>query len=277
MHAIFKYPRTMHLRGSALQTGDEPDRVSMTEIRTAGESFVWEEKVDGANSGISFPEDRLMLQSRGHSLDGGPREKQFSILKQWARAFEGDLHDALGRDHVLYGEWMAAKHTVYYDALPHYFIAYDVLHKPSGLWLSTPGRHKLLAGLPICHVHVVHNGWLSDKEVPKRVGPSVYQTKDWKDNLRVAAEASGVDFATALAETSQDLQAEGVYLKVETTTGGPDGNGETVGRYKFVRSGFLQAILSSGSHWMDRPLIKNSLAPGVDIFARPAPVQGLAP
>lgn len=270
MHSILKYPRTPHLRGSALQKGDEPDRVSMSELRDSGLSLWWEEKVDGANSGISFPEDRLVLQSRGHSLDGGPRERQFSILKQWARAFEGDLHDVLGREHVLYGEWMAAKHTIFYDLLPHLFIAYDVLHVPTGKWLSTPGRLKLLEGLPIAHVHVVHKGWVSDKEIPKLVGPSVYRSKDWRENLRQAAELAGEDFESAMAGTDSENVGEGLYLKVES-------DDETIARYKWVRGGFLQRILESGSHWMDRPLIKNRLAPGVDMFARPSVTTGLAP
>src|SRR5262245_49979769 len=131
MDPIVRYPRTTHISGSALQTGDEPDRVSMNDIRDLGEFFLFEEKVDGANCGISFsPQDgRLVLQSRGHSLDGGPREKQFNILKQWARVFESDLRKVLGREYVLYGEWMAAKHTQSYDLLPSYLLAYDVLER----------------------------------------------------------------------------------------------------------------------------------------------------
>jgi hypothetical protein len=33
-----------------------------------------------------------------------------------------------------------------------------------------------------------------------------------------------------------------------------------------VRADFLQAILDSGSHWAERPIIQNQLAPGIDIF-----------
>ena len=63
MHAIVKYPRTQHLRGSTLQQGDGPDQVSMADLKDQG-NFVWEEKADGANAGLSFdPEDgRLVLQ-----------------------------------------------------------------------------------------------------------------------------------------------------------------------------------------------------------------------
>lgn len=32
------------------------------------------------------------------------------------------LFKVLGNRHILYGEWLYAKHSVYYDNLPHYFL-----------------------------------------------------------------------------------------------------------------------------------------------------------
>jgi len=89
MRQILKYPRTLHLRGSTLQQGDDPDQVSMASLKGEG-NFVFEEKADGANAGLSFdPDDGdMVLQSRGHSLDGGGRERQFDIFKSWAQTFE---------------------------------------------------------------------------------------------------------------------------------------------------------------------------------------------
>jgi hypothetical protein len=41
--------------------------------------------MDGANCGISFnPDGELLLQSRGHYLTGGGREKHFTLFKQMA-------------------------------------------------------------------------------------------------------------------------------------------------------------------------------------------------
>ena len=68
---MLKYPRTRHLEGSRLQTGDEDLKAArFREIR--GRHLVVEEKLDGANAGISVGEDgELLLQSRGHYLSGG--------------------------------------------------------------------------------------------------------------------------------------------------------------------------------------------------------------
>src|SRR5205809_552829 len=118
MQGIRKYPRTRHLVGSRLQPGDEDlDAIPMSEL--AGGHVVIEEKMDGANCGVSFDaEGALQLQSRGHFLAGGPRERQFDLFKQWAGAMAHRLLDVLADRLVTYGEWLYAKHSVYYDALP---------------------------------------------------------------------------------------------------------------------------------------------------------------
>ena len=66
MEQIFKYPRTRHLEGSREQVGDEDLRVAkFTDL--LGKYLVLEEKVDGANCGVSFGSDgKMYLQSRGH-------------------------------------------------------------------------------------------------------------------------------------------------------------------------------------------------------------------
>jgi hypothetical protein len=52
---------------------------------------------------------------------------------------------------------------------------------------------------------------------------------------------------------------EGLYIKVE------EGDA-VVDRYKYVRGHFVQQILDSGSHWLERPIIPNRLKPGITIF-----------
>jgi len=52
----------------------------------------------------------------------------------------------------MYGEWLYAKHTIYYDQLPAYFLEFDVLDMQIGEFLSTARRRELLAGLPVAAV-----------------------------------------------------------------------------------------------------------------------------
>jgi hypothetical protein len=138
------------------------------------------------------------------------------------------------------------------------------------VFLSTKARADVLDGLPLAPVHVVHEGWVADRDVPKLVRNSVYKTPNWREWLRTAAMAAGVDPARALAETDDTDLAEGVYLKVENER-------ETLERGKFVRAAFVQHILDSGSHWASRPIIENRMTPGVDLFAHPGAIAKAVP
>jgi hypothetical protein len=160
--------------------------------------------------------------------------------------------------YVVYGEWLYAKHTVFYDALPHYFCEFDILDSSCGQFLSTPRRAELLAGLPVVSVPVLRAGRFDTlAEVTGLVRPSTCRTPAWRSALREAAAQAGVDPDRAVAETDAGEEMEGLYLKVED-------DDWVVDRLKWVRSGFLQAMPESGSHWLDRPIIANRLAdPGV--------------
>src|SRR5919204_4474294 len=110
---LHKYPRTLHLEGSRLQPGDE-DLETVPFAELAGRFVVVEEKLDGANAGLSFDADgRLRLQSRGHFLTGGARERHFTLFKQWAHTHAARLRQALGSRYLLYGEWLYAQHTIF--------------------------------------------------------------------------------------------------------------------------------------------------------------------
>lgn len=234
MDTIRKYPRTRHIEGSGLQKGDaDLETVPFALLR--GKPLVVEEKLDGANVGISFDaHGEMRLQCRGHYLTGGPGEAQFSLLKPWASAHREWLRGRLGTRFICYGEWLYARHTVAYDALPHFFFEFDILDTETGDFLSTPRRHALLAGGPVVSVPVLKTAAFTQLgELTRLVGPSLYK--------------------------SDGGLAEGLYVKWEA-------DGRVVGRYKWVRPEFVSAILESGTHWKDRPLEPNTLAEGTDLW-----------
>ena len=100
--------RFQALEGSRLQPGDKDlDAVPFRRIR--GRLLVVEEKLDGANCAIGFSEaGEVRLQSRGHYLDGGSRERQFDLMKSWAASHRDALWPALGARYTVYGEWLYA-------------------------------------------------------------------------------------------------------------------------------------------------------------------------
>src|SRR5258708_7620729 len=116
-----------------------------------------------------------------------------------------------------------------YDRLPHYFLEFDIFDKHSGEFLSTGRRASLLGGGPVLSVPVLGTG-------------SVNRFESYFGRSRCS---------------STELM-EGLYLKREH-------EGRVVARYKYVRPEFLQAVADSDSHWMDRPIVPNTLCDRVDL------------
>ncbi len=253
-YSILKYPRTPHLEGSRLQAGDE-DLSQIPFSHVLGRNLVIEEKIDGANSAVSFNgEGDLLLQSRGHYLDGGYRERHYNLLKQWANMHMSELFDVLGTRYIMYGEWMYAKHTVFYDALPDYFMEFDIFDRENRVFLDTPSRRALTNQLGFVHsVPVLASGIFEKKEqILSLIGPSNYITEKHLDNLRMQAERLKLDADRQVRETDPSTTMEGLYIKLEE-------DGVVKERFKFVRASFLQCLLESGSHWQSRPIIPNML------------------
>ena len=257
MQTILKYPRTPHLQGSRLQPGDEDlSQIPFSEI--AGKELVVEEKCDGANTGISFDDDgTLLLQSRGHYLVGGAREKHYNLFKEWANIHIDMLFDLLGTRYIMYGEWMYAKHTIYYDALPHYFLEFDIFDRERGIFLDTDTRYAMLKGCPVVSAPLIaRKAFSSLEELTALIGQSNYIRPGHIEKLRLYCQENPKcgDADARCAETDSSTDMEGLYLKLEA-------DGQVVGRLKFVRHAFVQSLLGdSTSHWLSRPIVPNLLA-----------------
>ena len=66
-----------------------------------------------------------------------------------------------------------------------------------------------------------------------------------------------LDAGQQCAETDASAMMEGLYLKLEE-------GGQVAARLKYVRASFLQQILVSDTHWLDRPIVPNQLAVPID-------------
>ena len=262
MEQIYKYPRTRHLEGSREQVGDE-DLTCEAFSNLCGAYLVLEEKVDGANCGISFDTDgTLYLQSRGHFLNGGYGERQFDLFKLWASCFEEQLRGLLTDRYIMYGEWLYAKHTVFYDQLPHYFMEFDIFDKKQQKFFSTKKRREFLQQAPfITSVRVLDQGcYQSVEEIARWIGPSQFISRNAGQTFLAQCNKNRVNAELAQRQTDLSGIMEGIYIKVE------DGD-YVIDRLKYVRGSFLNTILDSESHWASRPIVPNRLAEGVDLFS----------
>lgn len=259
---LLKYPSTLHLEGSKLPPGDS-DNSQVPYTAIAGRYIVAEEKLDGANSATSFSAGAdLLLQSRGHYLTGGGRERQFNLFKKWGTAHEDALLRLLEDRYVMYGEWMHKKHSVFYDRLPHFFNEFDIFDRRHGIFLSTAARAELLRDSPVISVPVLYAGPAPARmrDLIALVQPSLAKSAAWRARFEATVLREGFDLAKCWRQTDKSDLAEGLYIKVEA-------EGRVMARYKWVQPGFVQTIEEAGTHHLQQPFIPNQLAEGVDIYA----------
>lgn len=216
-------------------------------------TVIVEEKLDGANAGVSFDASgKLVLQSRGHILTGHPRESQFDLLKTWAATHEHDLRARVKPHQVVFGEWLYAKHRVFYDKLPAYFIAYDVYDQTSGMFLPQKLRQEILDGLTPCPP-VLHRGPFGKvNSFAKFIGRSAFRSPKWRDTFKLECERLGLAPAALMSETDDSELMEGVYVRIESET-------EVVGRMKLPRPEF-EKVRVDDEKWGRRAILPNVVA-----------------
>jgi hypothetical protein len=126
---------------------------------------------------------------------------------------------------ILFGEWCAHLHTVKYDRLPAYFLAFDIYSVREKRFLSRESLHRRLRS--------------ASKLIP--AVPLL--------GRRAFTEAE-VDAFLTRQTTFGPEHLEGVYLRIDEQSN-PDGESFLVDRCKLVRGEFQQAIVEDGS-WRGR-------------------------
>lgn len=123
----------------------------------AGDVVV-EEKLDGANVGLSLaPDGGLRAQNRGQYL-AEPHAGQFSRLPAWLAQHGDALRSALTPNLILFGEWCAARHSLDYAALPDWFLLFDVYDRSADRFWSSARRNALARSAGLVTVPQVLHG-----------------------------------------------------------------------------------------------------------------------
>ncbi|KAI8594083.1 hypothetical protein BDZ88DRAFT_402519 [Geranomyces variabilis] len=237
---LHKFPRTRHLFNMGSATRDDLI-LSSTDAAaflttTDGSTVVVEEKIDGANMGISVDATTMQfkVQNRSHYVNGKSHE-QFKKLDKWLQDRSRDLYRVLlGSDdhqqcppgrYVLYGEWVFAKHSILYSRLPDRFVAFDLYDTENKRFVSRDVLARTLAGTQlqqIAEVAALSNSVLDERTLCE----------------------------TVIAHRSQyyDGVVEGFYLRKEK-------DGVLIDRAKIVRSDFI----AGNDHWTKGVLTENTV------------------
>jgi ATP-dependent RNA circularization protein (DNA/RNA ligase family) len=163
MSIFFRFPSTMHLAwlGTGMPRDDKVLSASQSADLLCGEVLV-EEKLDGANLGFSLsPDGSLRAQNRGQYLQE-PFGGQFTRLPAWLALHGSDVLLALAADGhnnlIFFGEWCAARHSLNYDALPDWFLLFDVYDQTQKRFWSSNRRTSLAEEIGLATTPTVFRG-----------------------------------------------------------------------------------------------------------------------
>lgn len=220
---LHKFPSTPHLfwLGDAGVRDDKVLTPAEVKVFLSGPVLI-EEKVDGANLGLSFDATgQLRFQNRGNWLDG-KLTGQWERLRGWAAEHEARISGVLPKDQILFGEWCYAAHSNHYARLPDWFLVFDVYDVKRRRFWSAARRDALAAAAGLATVPKLSMGVFTQTELLEMLaGPS--------------ALGGG--------------PSEGMYLRRE--------DGEwLLDRAKIVGSDFTQAI---SKHWSRESMVLNAL------------------
>ncbi|KAJ3408004.1 hypothetical protein CcCBS67573_g00329 [Chytriomyces confervae] len=153
-----KYPRTRHLFDLGAASRDDlilDETARFLNTNMGGDTLLTiEEKIDGANLGFRLnPSDpsQIIAQNRTHTVTSASHA-QFASLNAWIYMHQDALLELCGRGCILFGEWMFARHSVIYNALPDLFVAFDLFDLREGKFYSRARFDAALADTGISRV-----------------------------------------------------------------------------------------------------------------------------
>lgn len=184
-------------------------------------SLVVEEKIDGANLGLSFDQNGdTRAQNRGGYVQF-PYAGQWKKLDEWLTPRLDIFFEVLSDRYILFGEWCYARHSVMYTKLPDWFLGFDIFDRRAQKFPDIAKRDNVFTTLGITAVPFLDTGIFSMPELERMLATSKFG----------------------------DDPAEGLYLRY-------DKDGWLQERCKLVRASFVQPVQE---HWSKSALTPNRL------------------
>lgn len=181
-----KYPRTHHLPWSGQVTGK--DRFIDSLDAFVGKRVIVTEKMDGENA--TLYSDHL----HARSLEGRHHEGQAWLKNLWGSRLRWEIPQFWR----VCGENLYAEHSIYYDALPTYFMGFSVWNERN-VCLSWDETLEWLALLDIEPVPVLYDGIWDEQKIRK-----LWDDTDWERCegyvVRVADEIDYKEFRYKVAK-----------------------------------------------------------------------------
>jgi hypothetical protein len=203
----YAFPRTPHLPGSSVEDDDRTLAREELDALCRTCEVVLQEKVDGTNVGVFFLSEGQPVCQKRAGLLTSREKKQYNVFRNWVWQRVEALWSVLGTRWVLFGEWLWQTHAVAYDALPDFFLGFDLLDRAS-------------------------NRFATSREVENTVGQVVALLPElWRGRVPSGDALQALLASYLVRSAYARTPPEGVYVRFEA-------RGELVARAKSRRPGF---------------------------------------
>lgn len=148
----YKYPKTFHFLNSKPNFHGN-DRVHLNNEHFIGKEIICSEKMDGENTTLGHN----YLHAR--SLDSGAHPS-----RTWIKAFHASIKHLISQNYRLCGENLQAKHSIFYDQLPTYFLLFGI-YNDKNFCLSWDETIELAKIIGVETVPVLYRGIFDEEKV----------------------------------------------------------------------------------------------------------------
>jgi hypothetical protein len=212
-----KYPRTSHLPFSPGGTNDDR-RLSDVDF-LIGNPLIATEKMDGSNVCL----ERDVVYARSHS--GPPAHPSFDALK----SLHASLRHLIPNNFQIFGEWLYARHSISYNALPSHLMIFGARDLAGQVWVSWDEVEMWAAELGVPTVPVLERFCAGSARELERI---------------VVGHAS--------EPSSAGPEREGVVVRVSHSFSDVDFPASVA---KWVRANHVQ----TDEHWKNQEIVRNGL------------------
>lgn len=159
MSTLYKYPRTYHFSWSPGLVND--DRVIESLDAFQGRRVIASNKVDGENCNLYS--DAI----HARSLDSKHHDS-----RNWVKSFWGGIKHQIPEGWRICGENLYAKHSIYYDNLPSYFMGFSVWDEEN-YCLSWDDTLTFFEKLSIIPVQTIFDGVFNEEKLKSLVDADI--------------------------------------------------------------------------------------------------------
>ena len=168
----------------------------MTEVHSLLQvDLVFTEKMDGSNVCL----ERNGVYARSHNE--APRHESFNALK----ALHASLSYRIPASWQVFGEWLWAKHSIFYDRLPAFLLVFGIRDQAEDQWLAweevvTWSGAQGLSTVPVLWQGICPTEAALQHQVEAHIHQPTYSREQEGVVVRVSGSFSSADFSQSVGK-----------------------------------------------------------------------------